>query len=68
MGRDQVLALPVTVDLMSAARVLLLGRTTAYTLAKRGLFPCRVFRQGGRYVVARGDLLRAVGMADGAQE
>ena len=58
--------LPVTGDLMTAARAFGLGRTAAYGLAKRDEFPCRVFRAGGRYVVARGDLLRALGVADTA--
>jgi hypothetical protein len=60
-ARDTV---PVTVDLMTAARAFGLGRTVAYTLAKRAEFPCRVFRVGGRYVVARGDLLRALGISE----
>ena len=64
LSHDQVVALPVTVDLLTAAQALRLGRTTAYTLAKRGQFGCRVFRQAGRYAVARGDLLRVLGVAD----
>jgi len=68
LSHDQVVALPVTVDLLTAAHVLRLGRTTAYTLAQRGQFGCRVFRQGGRYAVARGDLLRVLGVADAPAE
>ncbi len=66
MRQQELLDLPVTVDLLTAARVFGLGRTAAYTLAKRGQFPCRVFRAGGRYVVARGDLMRALGVVDSA--
>jgi hypothetical protein len=66
MHRRELLELPVTVDLLTAARAFGLGRTVAYSLAKRAQFPCRVFRAGGRYVVARGDLLRALGVADTA--
>jgi len=66
MLQRELVELPVTVDLMTAARAFGIGRTVAYTLAKAGQFPCRVFRAGGRYVVARGDLLRALGATDSA--
>ena len=42
----QLRNLPATVDLMTAARVLGLGRTKAYELAKHDQFPCRVIRIG----------------------
>ncbi len=64
MYQAELLALPVTVDLMTAARAFGLGRTAAYSLAKSAGFPCRVFRVGGRYVVARGDLLRSLGITE----
>ena len=63
---EEVMDLPVTVDILTAARAFGLGRTVAYGLAKRDEFPCRVFRAGGRYVVARGDLLRALGLSEPA--
>ena len=44
MGHEELVHLPVTVDLLTAARAFGLGRTAAYTLAKRGQFPCRVIR------------------------
>ena len=66
MLQRELVELPVTVDLMTAARAFGIGRTVAYALAKAGQFPCRVFRAGGRYVVARGDLLRALGATDSA--
>ncbi|MDA2808016.1 hypothetical protein [Nocardiopsis suaedae] len=34
---------------MAAARALHMERTTAYGLAKRGEFPCRLLRYGGTY-------------------
>ena len=66
MRRDEALELPVTIDLLTAARAFGLGRTVAYALAKRGEFPCRVFKAGGRYLVTRGDLLRALGINESA--
>jgi predicted DNA-binding transcriptional regulator AlpA len=51
-------SLPPAIDLATAARVLGIGRTTAYELARRGTFPCRVLRIGGLYRVATPDLIR----------
>jgi predicted DNA-binding transcriptional regulator AlpA len=42
----EVLTMPVTVDIGTAARALGLGRSTGYELARRGEFPCRVLRVG----------------------
>ncbi|GAA1772573.1 hypothetical protein [Nonomuraea bangladeshensis] len=39
------------VSLLTAGRLLGIGRTKAYRLAKVGEFPCRVLRIGGRYAV-----------------
>jgi hypothetical protein len=54
--------LPATVDLMTAARVLGLGRTKAYELAKREEFPCRVIRIGDTYRVPSAGLLDLLGV------
>ncbi|MFC5832562.1 helix-turn-helix transcriptional regulator [Nonomuraea insulae] len=42
---------PEVVSLLAAGRLLGMGRTTAYRLARAGEFPCRVLRIGGRYAV-----------------
>ncbi|MFI6180528.1 helix-turn-helix transcriptional regulator [Nonomuraea sp. NPDC051191] len=42
---------PKVVSLLAAGRLLGMGRTKAYRLAKAGEFPCRVLRIGGRYAV-----------------
>lgn len=42
---------PEVVGLLAAGRLLGMGRTKAYRLAKAGAFPCRVLRIGGRYAV-----------------
>jgi hypothetical protein len=57
--------LPATVDLMTAARVLGLGRTKAYELAKRDEFPCRVIRIGDTYRVPAAGLLELLGITVG---
>ena len=64
MRRGELLALPVSVDLLTAGRALGVGRTTAYELARRGEFPTPVLRLGTRYRVNRADLLRALGVTE----
>ena len=51
MSLAELLALPVVVDVTTAARALGLGRSTGYELARRGEFPCRVLRMGSSYRV-----------------
>ncbi|GLZ37847.1 helix-turn-helix domain-containing protein [Actinokineospora sp. NBRC 105648] len=55
-------ALPVTVDLMTAARTLGIGRTTAYAMARAEEFPCPLIRVGGSYRVPTAGLLRLLGL------
>ncbi len=65
MTRGELLNLPVSVDLVTAARALGMGRTTAYELARRNEFPVRVLRVGNRYRVTRADLMRELGEESG---
>lgn len=58
----EVAVLPAVVDLMTAARALGIGRTTAYALARGGQFPCPVLRVGGEYRVPTVGLLRMLGV------
>jgi hypothetical protein len=51
-----------TVDLMTAARALGLGRTKAYELARRQKFPCRVIRIGEIYRIPTPGLLELLGV------
>lgn len=51
MKRKDLLALPVTVDVLTAAKALGIGRTLAHDLIRRDQFPCRVLRIGTRYRV-----------------
>ena len=51
-----------TVDLMTAARALGLGRTRAYELAKRNEFPCKVIRIGETYRIPTPGLLELLGV------
>jgi hypothetical protein len=51
-----------TVDLMTAAAALGMGRTKAYELARRDEFPCRVIRIGETYCVPTPGLLELLGV------
>ncbi|WP_431969200.1 helix-turn-helix domain-containing protein [Actinacidiphila sp. bgisy160] len=59
-----VLALPPTTDLETAAAAAAfgIGRTTAYDLARKGEFPCKVIRAGRRMRVVTADLVRVLGL------
>jgi hypothetical protein len=60
MQIDELLQLPVMVDLETSNRAFLLGRTKGFILAKRGEYPCQVTRVGRTYRVSRASLLRAL--------
>lgn len=64
MTRAEVLALPVTVDLLTTARALGIGRTTAYEMAREGTYPIPLYNVGQRYRAMRADLLAVLGIAD----
>jgi hypothetical protein len=65
MSREELLALPVSVDLDTGNRALGLGlgRSKGYELAKRGEYPCKVLRLGNAYRVVTADLLDLLGLA-----
>jgi hypothetical protein len=52
-----------TLDLPEAARLLRIGRTSAYALAKCGQFPVPVLRAGKLYRVPTAGLLELLGLA-----
>ncbi|MFJ4816250.1 hypothetical protein [Streptomyces sp. NPDC088801] len=63
MSREELLALPVAIDLDTSNRALGLGRSKGYELAKRGTYPCKVLRLGNAYRVVTADLLELLGLA-----
>ncbi len=63
MAREELLALPVSIDLETSNRALGLGRSKGYELAKRGQYPCKVLRLGKAYRVVTADLLDLLGLA-----
>ncbi len=60
---EQVRALGVRTDLITAGSVLGIGRTSAHELARRREFPVPVLRLGTRYVVPVAPLLALLGLA-----
>jgi hypothetical protein len=62
MTVEELQALPVSFDLVTAGRAFRIGRTKAHQLARAGEFPCKVLRVGQSYRVTRTDLLRALGI------
>ncbi|WP_307783210.1 integrase [Streptomyces sp. MBT53] len=65
MTHDELMNLPVTVDLETANRALGLGRTTGYSLAKGERYPVRLLPATRGYRVSRYDLLRHLGVGSG---
>ena len=60
---DEVRALPAVVDLVTAARVLGLGRSAAYELVRLGTWPTPVLRLGRLIKVPSAPLVELVGLA-----
>lgn len=68
LTRAELLALPAVVDVTTAAWALGLGRSTAYDLARRGEFPCRILHIGSSYRVPTAELLRILGIDPADQD
>ncbi|WP_282703211.1 hypothetical protein [Streptomyces sp. CC219B] len=69
MQFEELIELPVAVDLETANRALNIGRTKGFELARRGEYPVPIRRDGRTYRVNRADLLRELGIepnSDGA--
>jgi excisionase family DNA binding protein len=63
----QVRELGMATDIETAASVLGIGRTTAYTLARSGDFPAPFIRVGRRYIVSVEGLLTVLGATGSAR-
>ncbi|MFI6626458.1 integrase [Streptomyces sp. NPDC050528] len=62
MTREELLALPVAVDLDTANRALTIGRSTGYALAKRDQYPVAVLKLGNAYRVVTSELHQLLGI------
>jgi excisionase family DNA binding protein len=54
--------LPPTVDIVTAARILGVGRTVAYELVREGTWPTEVIRLGRKIRIPSSPLLNLVGI------
>ncbi|MGY1437170.1 integrase [Streptomyces reniochalinae] len=68
MTREELLSLPVAVDLDTANRALTIGRSTGYQLAKRGEYPVKVLRLGNAYRVVTEELHQLLGVQSEQEE
>jgi hypothetical protein len=59
---DEVGSLPVALDVVTAGRMLGLGRTTAYRLLRQGAFPVPAHRAGKAWVVPTAGVLAHLGL------
>lgn len=66
LTREELLGLPAVIDLDTANRALVIGRSTGYGLAKQGEYPVKVLRLGNAYRVVTADLLDLLGLKRGA--
>jgi hypothetical protein len=58
-----ILSWPPTVDVTTAAPAFGLPRSSAYELARRGVFPAKVIKAGKHYRVVTADCIRVLGLA-----
>ncbi|MDV7101649.1 MULTISPECIES: helix-turn-helix domain-containing protein [Gordonia] len=66
MTPEEIAALGVSTDLVTAARALGVSKSSAYAAARSGTFPVRTIRVGSRYVVPTAELKAALGLAASA--
>ena len=68
MNEADLHQLPVVVDLVTAAAVLGIGRTTAYELVRTGRWPTPVLRLGSRIRVPTAALRELLGLSTAGPE
>jgi hypothetical protein len=67
MSRQELLALPATVDVPTAARALGVSRTQAYELIRTGLWPTRTVRVGRLIKIPTEPILELLGIRPDAK-
>jgi predicted DNA-binding transcriptional regulator AlpA len=63
MGRDELLALPATVSVVTAARALGIGHNKAYELIKSGAFPVPTIPLGSTVRIPTASLWEVLGVS-----
>lgn len=64
LTREEILALDAAVDIPTAGRCFGLGKSTAYELARAGLFPVPVLPLGKNFRVTRASILEKLGIEE----
>jgi Helix-turn-helix domain len=64
LTQEELLALPVTVDVVTAGRAFGVSRDGTYDLLRRGEFPVRTVKVGRSRRVPRAELFRVLGVTD----
>ena len=62
MSLDELLSLPVSVDLTTAGRAFGIGRTKSFELVRQGRFPVKVISVGAKYRVTRSAIFEGLGL------
>jgi excisionase family DNA binding protein len=62
MGLEELLSLPATVNVTTAARALGIGRDKAYELVRAGTFPVRTLSLGSTVRVPTAELWKLLGV------
>ena len=62
MTREELLALPASTNLVTAARAFGIGKSKAYEMAASGEFPVKVLRVGQKFRVPKAAILEALGV------
>ena len=57
MTSEELAALPPVIPVLTASRILKIGKNETYKLIRSGKYPVRVLEIGGRFRVSKFDLL-----------
>jgi Helix-turn-helix domain len=61
-GTAELETLPAVISVITASKILGIGKNQAYELIKQGAYPVRVLHINGRYRVSKYDLLAYLGV------
>jgi hypothetical protein len=65
---DEIRQWPAAVSIALASSAYGISRSHGFELARRGEFPARVIRAGGRYVVVTADIVRGLSAGGGDRD
>ena len=65
---EEIKAWPAAVSVTTAAQAFGISRSHAFDLARRGEFPAKVIRAGGRYLVVTASIISALSATNPADD